>query len=109
MIPEWPSGLWLLLRGKRFSPDKGVLEAADFWNRYADEEIKESLLGTASIPIATGRGMYFICPLQNYGSIVIELNPHEFSGMLPASPLNSGVELVIYDGTGEIWLKNDPE
>lgn len=86
--------------------DKGVLEAADFWERYADEEVRESLLGTRNVLIATDRGMYFICPIQNYGSIVIDINIREFSDMLLASPLNSVFELVIYDRAGEILLKN---
>lgn len=86
--------------------DKGVLEAADFWERYADEEIRESLLGTANVLTATDRGMYFICPIQKYGSIVIDINIREFSDMLLASSLNSGVELVIYDRAGAILLKN---
>lgn len=86
--------------------DKGIMNAEEFWKKYGGEEIRDLCMGTFHVLTATTEGLYVICPIQKYGSIVIDIDTQAFSDMLVARELNHDIGVLVYDNAGNILLRD---
>lgn len=86
--------------------DQGIIKAQTFLEEYSIQGLSEKMLGNANILTALGEKLYFICPIQKYGSIVIDIDIRELMNTLTNQSLNNGAELAIYDKDGTVLLQS---
>lgn len=88
--------------------DKGIIAADTFWGRYTTGDLTEELLSTSNVLTSIDGGLYFICPIQNYGSIVIDINVKAFLDMLKVHSISPESHLLIFDSKGQVKLQSMP-
>lgn len=88
--------------------DKGIIAADIFWERYTKGDLTKEMLSTSNVLTSIDDGLYFICPIQNYGSIVIDIDVKAFMDMLKVSSISPESHLLIFDSEGQVDLQSSP-
>ena len=88
--------------------DKGIIAADSFWGRYTIGDLTEELMSASNVLTSIGGGLYFICPIQGYGSIIIDIDVSAFLDMVKVNTVEPEAYVLITDNKGQTILQNNP-
>ena len=65
-------------------------------------------MSASNVLTSIGGGLYFICPIQGYGSIIIDIDVSAFLDMVKVNTVEPEAYVLITDNKGQTILQNNP-